>query len=143
MSLFEITPSRNPWVRSMLQRFHESRLPSLLAYGLALVSVAMGLIIYSTPAMDLTSAGYGPLLVSLPLKVLGIGLVLAGSCLAFLHERGSWADMVPAGLLTMTYSFLAVSVALGGGWWSGLFILMLFAGYAAALVALTPAVRDD
>lgn len=143
MSLFEITPSRNPWVRSALQRFHESKLPSLLAYGLSLVSVAMGLIIYSTPAEDLAGAGYGPLLLSLPLKGLGIALVLSGSCLAFLHERGSWADMVPAGLLTLAYSFLAVSVAVGGGWWSGLFLLLLFAGYAAALVALTPAVRDD
>lgn len=143
MSLFEITPTRNPRVRLALQRFHQSKLPSLLAYGLSMVSVAMGLILYSTPPHDLLAAGYGPLLASMPLKVWGIGLVLTGSCLAFLHERGGWADLLPAGILTLAYSYMAISVAQGGGWWSGLFVLTLFAGYAAALVALTPAVRDD
>lgn len=144
MSISDFSPARNRWVRLILDRFHDSHLPSLLAYGVAGLSVTLGLIIYGSTPEELLAAGYGPLLVGLSLRWWSLGLIMVGGCMAAFYNHSWFGAVAPAGLLCGMYSFMAMSAGLAGvGWWSGLFVLMLFAGYASALLVLTPVGRTD
>lgn len=127
-------------VSRLVDRFAASKIPAVLAYGLAAMSAALGLAFVALDPVALRGNEYGVLFQVVPLDTIGVVLTVASAALAGMHRYDPGLSIFPAGVLAVLYSVMAGCVSLAPGGIPAapdLFVLLLFAGYVAGVVSLT------
>ena len=127
-------------LRLAVEMFANSRIPAALAYGLALMTGVLGVAFVAIDPGLLRRHEYGALFDTFPMNAVGVALTVTAAALAGVYRHDPKLAIFPAGLLVIMYSGMAACVALAPGSVRAapdLFVLLLFAGYAAGVVSLT------
>lgn len=132
-------PAVSARVVAMLDALAERRVPSLLAYGVAVLSVILGSVLVFVPDPAWVAREWGAAFHFASPTAWGTALVVLGVSLGVGYGFDPRSARLPALLVTLYFTALAALIIVGParGGRPDLLVFVIFAAYVSALVVIT------